>query len=353
MNKIKKKTMKIGDARLYLLIFLMVLCTSCKDKSTDSSQPSGLLDDAFSLAAQNPNLKCLIVYKDDHIVKERYFHTGDSLSPHDVRSVTKSVMATLIGIAIDKGVIPSEVQSIGGYLQPLVGPMDSMKANIKISDVLSMSAGFSGNELANPSEYNSWFNASDQVAYTLSKPMVSTPGRVFNYDSGVAHLLSAILTQASGISTLQFGESNLFRQLGIADPFWEIDKRGINNGGAGLRLTPYDMLKIGQLYLNKGMYNGSRIISEEWINKVSSFKITTNNAQPFGPSYGYCWWIGNIHSHDYFFANGYGGQFIVVVPDIRLIVIATNIWSGVSTSTANTQWYSTLDLIMNKILVLY
>jgi CubicO group peptidase (beta-lactamase class C family) len=344
---------KINTVHLYLLIFLLVLCTSCKDKAVDSSQTPGLLDDAFSLAAQNPNLKCLIVYKDDHIVKERYFHPGDSLSPHDVRSVTKTVMATLMGIAIDKSFIPSENQTIGGYLQPLVGPMDSVKSTIKISDVLSMSAGFSGNELANPSEYNSWYSAPDQITYTIAKPMIATPGLLFNYNSGVAHLLSALLTQVTNVSTLQFGKQNLFQPLGIADPFWELDKRGLNNGGAGLQMRPYDMLKIGQLYLNKGMHNGIRIVSQDWINKASSFKITTNNAQPFGPGYGYCWWIGNIYSHDYFFANGYGGQFIVVVPDIKMIVIATNIWSGVSTSTANAQWYSTLDLIMNNILILY
>jgi CubicO group peptidase (beta-lactamase class C family) len=345
--------MKSNVVHYYLFIFLAVLCTSCKDGPTESSQSSTMLDDAFSLAAQNPNLKCLIVYKEDHIVKERYFHPGDSLSPHDVRSVTKSVMATLIGIAIDKELISSENQTVGGILQPLVGSMDSAKANIKISHVLSMSAGLSGNELANPSEYNNWANAPDQIGYTLAKPAITAAGRVFNYDSGVAHLLSAILTQTTNKSSLQFGNLNLFQPLGIVDPDWETDKRGLNNGAAGLHMRPYDMLKIGQLYLNKGMYNGMRIVSEDWINKASSFKITTNNAQPFGPGYGYCWWNGNAYSHDYYFANGYGGQFIVVVPDLHLIVIATNIWNGVSITTANAQWYSTLDIIMNKIFVLY
>jgi CubicO group peptidase (beta-lactamase class C family) len=110
------------------------------------------------------------------------------------------------------------------------------------------------------------------------------------------------------------------------------------------------MIKIGELYLNNGVYNGVRVVSQAWIEKASSFKITTNNAQPFGPSYGYFWWIGNIHGHDYFWANGYGGQFIVVVPDIKLVVIATNTWSGVATTTADQQWSSTLDIIMNTII---
>ena len=111
------------------------------------------------------------------------------------------------------------------------------------------------------------------------------------------------------------------------------------------------MIKIGQLYLNRGVYNGTRVVSEAWIDKVSSFKIATNNAQPFGPSYGYFWWIGNIHGRDYFWAHGYGGQFIVVVPDIKLVVTATNTCSVVSTATSNQQWNSTIAFIMNKIII--
>ena len=344
--------MKIKTTLFYFLLFILLLSSSCKDQSVNSIKTPGALDSVFTLAAQNPNLKCLIVYKDDHIVKEQYFNSGGPQSPHDVRSVTKSVMATLIGIAIYKGFISSEDTTIGGYLEPLVGAMDPVKANIKISHVLSMSAGFSGNELTSPSEYDNWFNAPDQLAYTLHKPMTAAPGTLFTYNSGVAHLTSAVLTQAAGMSTLQFGKQYLFQPLDMADPSWETDKRGIYNGGAGLRLTPYDMLKIGQLYLNKGVYNGTRVVSEEWITKATSLKITTN-AQPFATGYGYYWWLGSIRSHNYFFANGWGGQFIVVVPDLRLIVVATNIWSGVPASTANAQWYSTLDLIMNRIILLY
>ncbi len=337
----------------YLFIFLSIICFSCKDKTVGPSEPSWTLEDAFSLAGQDANLKCLIVYKDDHIIKEKYFHPGDSLSAHDVRSVTKSVIATLIGIAIDQGIIPSEEQKIGDYLRPLVGTMDSVKASITIRDLLSMSSGLSGNDIPDVSEYNNWFNAPDQLEYTLNKPMIHQPGQVFGYNTGASHLTSAILTQAGGISTFQFVKQYLFQPLGIADHYWETDKQGIYNGGAGLSLTPHDMLKIGQLYLNRGVYNGVRIVSEDWIEKASTFKITTNGIEPFSPSYGYFWWIGNSAFHGYFFANGYGGQFIVVVPDLRLIVVATNKWSNVSINTANQQWYSTLDVIMNKIIPLY
>jgi len=180
--------------------------------------------------------------------------------------------------------------------------------------------------------------------------MINLPGDYFNYNNGTAHFTSAILSKAVDTSTLQFAVENLFKPMGIETPHWEVDKRGINNGAAGLSLTPTDMLKIGRLYLNKGIFNGKRVVSEDWIAKVSSFKISTHNIEPFGPEYGYLWWIGNKNKHSYYFANGYGGQFIVVVPDMELIVVATNRWSGVSLTTANQQWYSTLSLIIDRII---
>jgi CubicO group peptidase (beta-lactamase class C family) len=345
--------MNIRKSFFYLFIFLSIICFSCKDNNVEVSKQPSPLDDVFSLAGQNVNLKCLIVCKNYQIIKEKYFHPGDSLSAHDVRSVTKSVMATLIGIAIDKGFIPSDTMNIGDYLRPLVGVIDSVKANIKIRDLLSMTSGISGNDLINPLEYNNWYNAPDQLNYTLNKPMHYQPGQAFEYNSGAAHLTSALLTQATGMSTLQFAKQYLFMPLGIDDRFWQLDKRGIINGAAGVTLTPHDMLKLGQLYLNKGIYNGVRVVSEEWIKKASTFKITTKGVEPFGPGYAYFWWTGSLNSHDYFFANGFGGQFIVVVPDLNLIVVATNNWSTVSINIANNQWYSTLDIIINKIIPLY
>jgi CubicO group peptidase (beta-lactamase class C family) len=336
-----------------LCILISILSFACADNGVDPANPSGPLEDAFALAGQNANLKCLIVCKNDQVIKEKYFHPGDAFSPHDVRSVTKSVTATLIGIAIDQGIIPSEEQTIGGYLRPLVSSMDSAKANIRIRHVLSMSSGLSGNDLPDVTEYNNWHNAPNQLQYTLNKPLIYQPGQTFGYNTGASHLMSAVLTQAGGMSTFQFARQRLFQPLGIEDHSWETDKQGIFIGGAGLALTPHDMLKIGQLYLNKGVYNGVRVVSENWIEKATTVQISTNGIEPFGPGYGYFWWVGNDGKHGYYFANGYGGQFIVVVPDLKLIVVATNTWSNVPLSTADTQWYSTLDLIMNRIIPLY
>ena len=333
------------------LLFTLLIIYSCK-KEEPEPKPDYTIDDVFVEAAQNQNLRCLVVFKNDHIAKEKYF-IGDSLTTHDVRSVTKSVMATLVGIAIDKGYISNEDITIGNYLQPYYSSIDSIKASITIRDLLTMSSGISGNELLDISAYLNWFNAPNQIVYTLTRPMESEPGESFAYNPGTAHLVSAILTQATEMTTKQFAKQYLFQPLAIEDHYWPTDKQGITDGTAGLNLTPYDMLKIGRLYLNRGIYNDTQVVSENWVNKTSSFKISTEGIEPFGPAYGYLWWIGDINSHDYFFANGYGGQFIVVVPDINLIIVATNNWSGISTTTANQQWYSTLNMIINKIIPLY
>jgi CubicO group peptidase (beta-lactamase class C family) len=333
-----------------LLLLVVAIYSSCQKEPQNPSDLSDNLGKIFSDAGLNSNLRCLIVYKSDHVVKEKYFHPGDSLAPHDVRSVTKSVMATLIGIAIDKGIITSENQKIGDFLRTYISKIDSAKANIKIKDVLSMSSGLSGDELSDPAEYNIWITAPDQLSYTLNKSMINTPGYYFNYNNGTAHFTSAILSMVSGTSTLQYASLNLFGPLGIDATLWEVDKRGLNNGAAGLYLTPSGMLKIGVLYLNNGIYEGKQVVSEDWITKTSTFKITTHNIEPFGPGYGYLWWTGSANNHNYYFANGYGGQFIVVVPDIELVVVATNNWSGVALTTANQQWYRTLSIIMERII---
>jgi CubicO group peptidase (beta-lactamase class C family) len=266
----------------------------------------------------------------------------------------------LVGIAIDKGYNCRVNNEIGDYLRGYDNSIDSAHAAIRISDILSMTSGISGNEITNstiePDEYDNWEDAPNQIIYTLNKPMVDSPGHSFIYNSGVSHLLSGVLTKATNQSVLNFAEKFLFRPIGITTQNWEKDRQGIYNGGAGLQLTPYDMLKFGRLYLNKGIYNGVRIVSKYWINKATSFKISTNNIEAFTPNYGYLWWMGKKTGHKYFLANGFGGQFILVSPDLNLIVIATNNWSeqdGVSIARANQQWYNTLELIVNYIIPLY
>ena len=139
-------------------------------------------------------------------------------------------------------------------------------------------------------------------------------------------------------------------RLGLQISSWETDRQGYNNGAAGINITPHDMIKIGQLILNGGIYNGKRIVSPEWIEETIKFHIMTKNALSLGPDYGYCWWNGQNIKGNYAFALGFGGQFIVVVPRLNLVVTATNNWSGLSSPVPDNDLFETISLIMDNII---
>jgi CubicO group peptidase (beta-lactamase class C family) len=335
---------------LPLLLLFLISFNSCSTNSTSAPGPeSQKLNDAFRQASSFPELKSLIVARNGVIIKEQYFNGGGADLPSDVRSVTKSVTSLLIGIAIDKGLITSTGQTISEYISPLVNNFSAGDSAITINDLLTMSGGFKWDELGNVNEYINWFAAPNQVQYLIDRPLVAQPGQVFNYNSAAAHLLSVILTKATGMRTRDFAQKYLFEPLGTSVTSWETDKQGYTNGAAGMFITPHDMIKIGMLILNGGTYNGKRIVSQEWIEQSIARHIGTFNAQMFGPGYGYCWWAGQNNNLIYAFANGYGGQFIVVVPELNLVVTATNNWSGLSDPAANNDWAETLTLIMNSI----
>jgi CubicO group peptidase (beta-lactamase class C family) len=295
-----------------LLVIIISIAGACKKESdnppghnADTLAPAltidtAMISDAFLRVQQISNILSLVVCHDDTIIKEAYFGTGGAGVALDVRSVTKSITALLAGIAIDKGFIQ--------------------------------------------------ITAPNQVQYVLDKPLIAQPGEIFTYNSGAFHLLSVIISRATGIQTLEFANQNLFEPLGIGDKIWEVDHQGYNNGAAGLKITPHDMVKIGQLMLHHGEYNGKWIVSSLWIERLISFKIITNKAVPYGSGYGHGWWNGQSEQGNYAFAMGWGGQFIITVPNLKLIVVATNKWSGVSGPVANEQWYRTIDLIMIGIL---
>ena len=152
------------------------------------------------------------------------------------------------------------------------------------------------------------------------------------------------------MNTKDFAMKYLFEPLGIKEIEWETDNQEFNNGGSGLEITPYDMVKIGQLMLNGGVFNGKTIVSQDYITQSMQSKISTQNTMMFSSDYGYCWWLGQNEKGNYAFANGYGGQFIVVVPNLNVIVVATNDWSGIGATTANSQWNQTMDIILNLII---
>ena len=339
-----------------LLLFLITLSLSCSDESTSSNPDQQIqidlvkLNEAFDSARNLNRVKCLIVSCQDTFYKADFFLPGAETQTHDVMSVTKSVTSLLIGIAIDKGFILSVNEPIDGYIRPLVNDLDSTKGQITIRQLLTMSCGLEWSEIPGPSEFLQWYYSPDKLLYILNKPFASVPGESFNYSDGAAHLASVVLTQATNMTANEFAKQYLFTPLGIGDRVWTTDNRGFNYGGVRLFLYPDDMLKIGKLVLNKGRWGNEQIVSEEWINESSKFQISTENVIPYGSSYGYYWWRATANNYNFFYANGHGGQFIVVVPDYELIVVATTNWSGLNDQQAGTLWYNLMSIIVNEVL---
>ncbi len=347
--------MKIkNDFNLIWLMLLFILIISCS--GSDSVAPEvndRQLDETYTTARSMAGLQSLLVSHNGYIIKEEYFNGSSSETTFDVRSVTKSITSLLVGITIDKQVISSVDQIISTYLSSLVYSYPIDKANLTIRHLITMSGGFQGNELTEPNLYNDWSSSSDRISYILNVPLIYQSGSHFSYDSRPYNLLSVIVTVANRLNTKQFAETNLFTPLGIGSRNWLADQQDYFNGSAGLYLSGRDMIKIGGLLLNNGLHNGNRIISADWINQLKKSKITTNNAILNGSDYSYGWWLGRYNNKDYVMAMGWGGQFIVVVPDFNLVVTATNAWSGLTDTAAKQRWQNTIDLIMTRILTAF
>jgi len=340
-----------GKITLPIILILIISCSGSGPVAPEVNDRQ--LDEAFTAARSMVGLKSLLVSHKGIIIKEEYFNSASRETSFDVRSVTKSITGLLVGITIDKQVITSVDQIISTYLSSLVNGYPIDKANLTIRHIITMSGGFQGNELAEPNLYNEWANSTDRINFILNVPLVHQPGMHFSYDSRPFHLLSVIVTVANRLNTKQFAEANLFTPLGIGSNTWLADQQGYFNGSAGLYLSGRDMIKFGELILNNGLHNGNRIISADWINQLKQPKISTNNAMSYVSDYSYGWWLGRYNNKDFVMATGWGGQFIIVVPSLNLVITATNAWSGLTNDAAGQRWQSTIDLIMTRILTAF
>ncbi|MFX0126449.1 MAG: serine hydrolase domain-containing protein, partial [Candidatus Hodarchaeota archaeon] len=161
-------------------------------------------------------------------------------------------------------------------------------------------------------------NSPNFVDYILDKPSVAEPGSLFNYNSGASHLLSAIIYNTTGKKPLKFAREHLFTPLGITEINWRCDPDGIHYGGWGIALIPRDIAKFGYLYLNNGVWKGEKIISKDWIYKSTKKSFSLD----LDADYGYHWWIDH-NDASIFFASGWGGQRILILPKHKLTIIFT------------------------------
>jgi CubicO group peptidase (beta-lactamase class C family) len=241
-----------------------------------------------------------------------------------VHSVTKSVTSALIGIALDQGYLKNVNQKLCEFFpEYITDDLDPRKKEISLKHLLTMSTGLKWNDWG--PEMRFWYTSPNWAKFTIELPQEKNPGAVFNYNSSTSHLLSIILSKSTKTGTLNFAKQNLFEPLGIQSAYWHQDPQGYYIGGFGLALSARDLAKIGFLYLNNGYWNGQPIVSEYWVRESTGQQIQANQHPIYGSfGYGYQWWVKKVDGCSSFRAWGRRGQFIVVVPELDLVIAVTS-----------------------------
>ncbi|WP_341368886.1 serine hydrolase [Yoonia sp. BS5-3] len=236
-----------------------------------------------------------------------------------IKSVSKSIVAALTGAALDRGEIASLDATLGDVAPALI-PVgaDPRVRQITMAHLVTMQTGLERTSGAN---YGGWVSSANWVSNALARPFVATPGSRMLYSTGSFHILGAVLAEVSGQSLLSLARSRLGGPLGIDIPAWTRDPQGRYLGGNEMALTLDAMVRFGEMYRLDGQFEGAQVLSADWVRQ--SFEIRTRS--PFsGLSYGYGWFLGQTSGVRFALARGYGGQIIVIVPELQMTMALTS-----------------------------
>jgi CubicO group peptidase (beta-lactamase class C family) len=266
------------------------------------------------------NLHSLLVVRNGYLVSELYLYPYSAGQAHQVMSVTKSVLGTLVGIALQQGRIKNVQQRVLSLLpEQEIANLDDQKKAITLAHLLTQTSGLDCPDIPAPEEM--YMEASENwVQFMLGQPMAARPGSTFEYCNGATHLVSAILQNATGMSAREYANQVLFDPIGIGpipEDRWPSDPQGVSVGGYGLSLTPQEMAKLGLLYLNQGQWEGETIVPAKWVAAAT----TSHAARGEEKEYGYLWWTDP--DKEWYAALGRGGQHIFVYPAENLVVVFT------------------------------
>ena len=264
-------------------------------------------------------LNCLIVVKDGEWLIEDRFRGQNLDRPANIKSVSKTIVATLLGIAIDKGAVPSVDVTLGQIATRLIpAAADPRVRTITLEDLVTLRAGLDRTSGPN---YGQWVSSRNWVADALSRPIVAKPGGQMLYSTGSTHVLGAALSQVTGRSLLDLARDWIGRPLDIQIPPWTRDPQGLYMGGNEMALSPRAMARFGEMVRQGGTWNGQQVVSRDWIER--SFTPVTRSPWS-GLGYGYGWFIAETRGGRYALARGYGGQVIAVAPEAGITVAITS-----------------------------
>ncbi len=335
---------------LALLLVLPAGCTGRRGAEPDGFSPDRLRADISRYLGTTglTDVRAVLVAVRDRVVVEEYYGTTAE-EYRDVYSVTKSVLSTLVGIAVDEGLLGLE-DPLSDLLPDRASTMSPAVAATTLEQLLTMTGGFSDTATGDPEDL---FGEPDWVAACLASHV---GGRSFRYTDRGAHLIAAALARATGRSVLDYAREKLFDPLGVdtdpaAEPApspdylaeydaagfaWPVDPQGVHLGWGELKLRPRDMAALGLLYLHGGMVDGRRVAPETWLRDATGMHVPANGE---AEGYGYLWWVDELDDSPAYLAIGYGGQLVAVLPDRDLVVTVSTHVGDHSTVSASATTY--------------
>ncbi|MDY8138206.1 serine hydrolase [Aquimarina sp. 2201CG5-10] len=306
----------------YLLFTFLIVALSCKKPVKNTSNT--INKPVPEKVSEDSGIYSVLVSKDDQIVFEEYYNSKKSDDLCNVQSLTKGIMSILIGIAIDQKIIENENEPIEKYFpEEFKNLKDERKKQITIKHLLNQTSGLSWKGFP---EHQNWINSENPITFVLQKKLEYTPGEKYNYNTAATHLLSAIISRATEKTTLEFANEYLFDTLTIDKIDWKKRNDGYYaGGGLGLEMKSIDLMKIGQLLENQGVYDDKRLISKEWVNQLfdTAQKLPTRWGLQ-NSTHGFCWYTSELKGDTINYGMGYGGQFIIIVPNKDLVIVATH-----------------------------
>lgn len=285
---------------------------------------SAALHSALELFRSDDKVFSFILTRNGTVVEEYYRSDLHPYNEFELRSATKSFVSVLVGIALHQGLIDSLDQPMLSFFPEYDTPsLDARTRTITIRHLLTMRAGFDYSD----AEPKPWLYTAqdDWVGRTIALPLKYTPGEQYYYASVQTHLLSAIITRRSGLSTLAYARRYLLDRAGIRVGHWDQDPQGIHFGGSGMTMTALDMARFGEIVRRQGMTAQDTLVPNGWMPQCVVPTRPSNSTWGVisGVNYGMLWWLCRNGSDSLFFAAGSGGQYIVIVPVKQAVIVTT------------------------------